>query len=393
LYVLFRTVTSVGNMVDTRTISQSEVIGLIIRLAVLTGVTFFSVRWMISQLDPTNKQKKSAKKKADEKLRCLGIECKGLKVELTEYEMMIAGHLVDPSAIPISWADIAGLDDVIQELRETVILPIQKKELFVDSHLTQPPKGVLLHGPPGCGKTMIAKATASEAHTRFINLDVSMLTDKWYGESQKLAAAVFTLAVKLQPCIIFIDEIDSFLRNRNSHDHEATAMMKAQFMSLWDGLITDPDCTVIVMGATNRPQDLDRAILRRMPATFHIGLPNMMQRQKILRLILQNEPISEDVDLNRIAKLTENFSGSDLREVCRNASVYRVRDYMKVESGRGRGAGTSQSSSLTVMGDSEEEFHDALRPITMDDLILSLNKMEESKLYTVGLHLPKLDMD
>lgn len=114
--------------------------------------------------------------------------------------------------------------------------------------------GVLLHGPPGCGKTLIAKATAREAGTYFINLDLSILTDKWYGESQKLAAAVFTLAVKLQPCIIFIDEIDSFLRARNSNDHEATAMMKAQFMSLWDGLITDPNCTVIIMGATNRPQ-------------------------------------------------------------------------------------------------------------------------------------------
>lgn len=172
----------------------------------------------------------------------------------------------------VSWKDIAGLDGVIEELKETVILPIQRRDLFADSTLTQPPKGVLLHGPPGIvmiernvfvvidwfypyynlslgvGKTLIAKATAKEAKTRFINLDLSILTDKWYGESQKLTAAVFSLAVKLQPCIIFIDEIDSFLRSRNQHDHEATAMMKAQFMSLWDGLITDPNCTVIIMG-------------------------------------------------------------------------------------------------------------------------------------------------
>lgn len=94
-----------------------------------------------------------------------------------------------------------------------------------------------------------------------------------YGESQKLAAAVFTLAVKIQPCIIFIDEIDSLLRTRDTHDHEATAMVKALFMSMWDGLTTDNNCCVIVMGATNRPQDVDRAILRRMPATFFIGPP------------------------------------------------------------------------------------------------------------------------
>lgn len=110
------------------------------------------------------------------------------------------------------------------------------------------PKGVLLHGPPGCGKTLIAKATAKEAGMRFINLDVAVLTDKWYGESQKLASAVFTLASKLQPCIVFIDEIESFLRSRNAQDHEATAMMKTQFMMLWDGLSTKAGSTVIVMG-------------------------------------------------------------------------------------------------------------------------------------------------
>jgi len=157
--------------------------------------------------------------------------------QLTDYEMIIANHLVDPNNIKVSWNNIAGLDNVIQELKETVILPIQRKELFEDSQLTQAPKvlilylyfrgeidnlsiswtdpfqGVLLYGPPGCGKTMIAKATAREAKTRFINLDVSILTDKWYGESQKLAAAVFSLAVKLQPCIIFIDEIGTHCKN------------------------------------------------------------------------------------------------------------------------------------------------------------------------------------
>ncbi|GLH12953.1 Spastin [Gryllus bimaculatus] len=376
-------------MSDSQTFSRVEMISLIVRLSLFTAVTFLSVRWMINQLDPTSKHKKKAKKKAEEQLKRLGItQSKHAGIsQLTEYEMVIAGHLVDPSEIPVSWSDIAGLEDVIQELRETVILPIKRKELFADSQLTQPPKGVLLHGPPGCGKTLIAKATAKEAGTHFINLDVSILTDKWYGESQKLAAAVFTLAVKLQPCTIFIDEIDSFLRNRNSQDHEATAMMKAQFMSLWDGLITDPNCTVIVMGATNRPQDLDRAILRRMPATFHIGMPNVHQRRQILRLILEHEPTSDEVDLNRLARLTENFSGSDLREMCRNASVYRVRDYVR-ETGQKEPEIASSSNGI----DGEEVFHDALRPITMDDLLMSLNKMKESKLHCGVLPIPTLEI-
>lgn len=137
---------------------------------------------------------------------------------------------------------------MIEELRESVVLPIRHRDIFSNSQLWQAPKGVLLHGPPGCGKTLIAKATAKEAGMRFINLDIAMLTDKWYGESQKLASAVFSLAIKLQPCIVFIDEIDSFLRSRNTHDHEATAMMKTQFMLLWDGLGTEYGSTVIVMG-------------------------------------------------------------------------------------------------------------------------------------------------
>ncbi|KAJ8977397.1 hypothetical protein NQ317_013301 [Molorchus minor] len=375
-------------MADTA-FTKNEIIGLVVRLTLVSAVTFLSIKWIMNQVDPTNKNKKKARKQAEEQLKRLASTGSNtLAVDkLNDYEMMIAAHLVHPSDIKISWEDIAGLESLIQELKETVILPIQRKELFADSLLTTAPKGVLLHGPPGCGKTLIAKATAKEAGTNFINLDLSILTDKWYGESQKLAAAVFTLAVKIQPCIIFIDEIDSFLRARNSSDHEATAMMKAQFMSLWDGLITDPNCTVIIMGATNRPQDLDRAILRRMPATFHVPMPNAAQRRQIMRLILENEPISEDVDIQVLARSTDGFSGSDLRELCRNASVYRVRDYLRdhFENPRAR------SSSVN---ESEDEYHDALRPISMEDLKFSFNKMRESKIQCGSLPLQtRIDLD
>lgn len=151
---------------------------------------------------------------------------------MNDYELVIAAHLVVPDDLNVSWKDIAGLDSVVQELKESVVLPVKHRDMFSSSQLYQAPKGVLLHGPPGCGKTLIAKATAKEAGMRFINLDVAMLTDKWYGESQKLAGAVFSLAIKIQPCIIFIDEIDSFLRSRNALDHEATAMMKTQVIIL-----------------------------------------------------------------------------------------------------------------------------------------------------------------
>lgn len=371
------------------TFSRNELIGLVVRLTLVSAVTFLSIKWLMNQVDPTNKSKKKARKRAEEQLRRLaGSGNTPLAIDkLTDYEMMIAAHLVHPQDISVTWEDIAGLESLIRELRETVILPIQRKELFTNSQLTQAPKGVLLHGPPGCGKTLIAKATAKEAETRFINLDVSILTDKWYGETQKIAAAVFTLAVKLEPCIIFIDEIDSFLRMRNSTDHEATAMMKAQFMSFWDGLITDSNSTVIIMGATNRPQDLDRAILRRMPATFHVPMPNAQQRHQIFQLILQNEPVAGDLDFNVLAKSTEGFSGSDLHELCRNASIYRVRDYM-----RNTNNGDLPLAANNI-NESEDEYHDAIRPITMDDLTKSLSKMKESKLHCGTLPMMRLDLD
>lgn len=293
---------------------------------------------------------------------------------------MIASHIVVPSDIAVSWRDIAGLDSVIQELRESVVLPVRHRYLFNQSKLWHAPKGVLLHGPPGCGKTLIAKATAKEAGMRFINLDVSILTDKWYGESQKLASAVFSLALKIQPCIIFIDEIDSFLRSRNSNDHEATAMMKTQFMMLWDGLNTNSQATVMVMGATNRPQDLDKAIIRRMPAQFHIGLPNMEQRHQILKLILDSE-VHQNIDYNRLSKLTNGFSGSDLREMCRNASVFRMRHFMRTTlpevTNTNKALGVTKAEELP-----QKENVDDLMAIRMEDLISSFDKIQESKMHT-----------
>lgn len=220
---------------------------------------------------------------------------------------------------------------------------------------------------------------------RFINLDVAMLTDKWYGESQKLASAVFTLAMKIQPCIIFIDEIDSFLRSRNSNDHEATAMMKTQFMMLWDGLSTENGSNVIVMGATNRPSDLDKAILRRMPAQFHVGLPVEEQRWKILKLILENEKLSSDVNLLQLAKVTNTFSGSDLRELCRNASVYRIRSFLQEHE---KELDTILNDPLNSSGNKD------LPMISMEDLLNSFQKMKLSKMHTGLLGLEsRVDLD
>ncbi|XP_068114314.1 outer mitochondrial transmembrane helix translocase-like [Hyperolius riggenbachi] len=353
----------------SRPLSRNEVVGLIFRLTLFGAVTYFTIKWMVDAIDPTRKQKMEAQKQAEKLMRQIGVK----NVKLTEYEMSIAAHLVDPLSMLVTWSDIAGLDDVITDLKDTVILPIRKKHLFQKSRLLQPPKGVLLYGPPGCGKTLIAKATAKEVGCRFINLQPSTLTDKWYGESQKLAAAVFSLAVKLQPAIIFIDEIDSFLRSRSSNDHEATAMMKAQFMSLWDGLDTDYSCQVIVMGATNRPQDLDTAIMRRMPTRFHINQPSLRQREAILNLILRHENIDTCLDLTQIARNTENFSGSDLKEMCRDAALLCVRE--------------------SVTSSSEDCPGEEIRPIQQQDLMRAIDKMKKSKTATNHGGLMQVSLD
>uniref|UniRef100_A0A3P8VTJ8 Outer mitochondrial transmembrane helix translocase n=1 Tax=Cynoglossus semilaevis TaxID=244447 RepID=A0A3P8VTJ8_CYNSE len=357
-------------------LSRNEVVGLLLRLTVFGAATYYSIKWVMEAMDPTSKQKNQAKKRAEQLMKSIGVE----DVTLTEYEMNIASHLVDPRSMKVSWEDIAGLDEVVNELQDTVILPFQKRRLLARSKLFQPPRGVLLYGPPGCGKTMIAKATAKASGCKFINLQASTLTDMWYGESQKLTAAVFSLAAKIHPCIIFIDEIDSFLRNRSCLDHEATAMMKAQFMSLWDGLDTSATKQVMVMGATNRPQDVDAAILRRMPAAFHVGLPNAQQRRDIMTLILAGENLSRSVNLTEIAEKTEGYSGSDLRELCRDAALYRVRDYVREEQLR-----QVTEQLLDWDGEKNTYVQERLRPVTQLDLLFGLDKMEESKRATVSM--------
>lgn len=367
-------------------LSRLEVASLITRLVMLGAFSYFSLKFMMNALDPTKKQKKDAQKRAQILFDRLNLS--NFKAKLNEYELVVASQLIDPQSIDISWNSIGGLDNIIDDIKSEVILPMRMPYIFANSPNHKPPTGVLLHGPPGCGKTMLAKATAREAGARFINLEVAMLTDKWYGESQKLAKAVFTLAKKIQPCIIFIDEIDSFLRSRDSHDHEATAMVKAQFMTLWDGLETDNDCQVIIMGATNRPRDVDRAILRRMPAMYSIGLPNANKRKEILSAMIEPGFLHESVELDRIAELTEDFSGSDLRELYRAAAMIRVKEYAKYHPelfGFMKDASSSSSTTSStenyslINGGNGGSDNNQLRQIRMDDFVSVIHKMVESR--------------
>jgi len=204
--------------------------------------SYFLMRYAIKHLDPTHEEKQRQKELAEIISKKMNLP-KAIVNNFNEYEMCLLADLINPNDIKITWQDIGGLDDIIDNIRQTVIYPLQHPELFNQSKLLTTPKGVLLYGPPGCGKTMLAKAIAREAGANFINLQVSIkmkknvfvyiyfslkvtsLLDKWYGESQKRTAAIFSLAKKLQPTIIFLDEIDSFMRTRQNDDHECTRMV------------------------------------------------------------------------------------------------------------------------------------------------------------------------
>ncbi|XP_042509931.1 outer mitochondrial transmembrane helix translocase-like [Macadamia integrifolia] len=273
-------------------------------------------------------------------------------IKTNSFEDVIAGDVINPDHINVEFDSIGGLENIKQSLFELAILPLRRPELFAHGKLLSPQKGIMLYGPPGTGKTMLAKAIAKESGAAFINVRMSTLLSKWYGDSQKLVAAVFSLAYKLQPAIIFIDEVDSFLGRRRSTEQELFANMKTEFMALWDGFTTDKNARVMVLAATNRPSELDEAILRRLPQAFEIGLPDCTERAKIMKAILKGENVDSDFNFDHIASLCEGYSGSDLLELCKKAAYYPVRDLLRDEK-EGKPSHTprpfSQSDLLQVL--------------------------------------------
>ncbi|XP_022968368.1 ATPase family AAA domain-containing protein 1-B-like [Cucurbita maxima] len=281
----------------------------------------------LRHLDPNREASKKALEHKKEIAKRLGRPL----IETNPYEDVIACDVINPDHIDVEFNSIGGLETIKQALYELVILPLKRPELFSRGKLLGPQKGVLLYGPPGTGKTMLAKAIAKESGAVFINVRISNLMSKWFGDAQKLVAAVFSLAYKLQPSIIFIDEVDSFLSQRRSSDHEALSNMKTEFMALWDGFTTDQNARVMVLAATNRPSELDEAILRRLPQAFEIGIPNNRERAEILKVILKGERVEDNVDYDHIANLCEGYTGSDLLELCKKAAYFPIRDLLDEE--------------------------------------------------------------
>ncbi|KAM1185983.1 hypothetical protein TB2_014858 [Malus domestica] len=300
-------------------------------------------------------------------LQALQNETKSLKslkdvVTENEFEKRLLADVIPPSDIGVTFDDIGALENVKDTLKELVMLPLQRPELFCKGQLTKPCKGILLFGPPGTGKTMLAKAVATEAGANFINISMSSITSKWFGEGEKYVKAVFSLASKIAPSVVFVDEVDSMLgRRENPGEHEAMRKMKNEFMVNWDGLRTKEAERVLVLAATNRPFDLDEAVIRRLPRRLMVNLPDAPNRAKILKVILAKEDLSPTVDFDAIASMTDGYSGSDLKNLCVTAAHRPIKEILEKEK-KEHAVAVAEGKPVPALSGSAD-----IRPLNMDD--------------------------
>ncbi|CAJ0956944.1 unnamed protein product, partial [Mesorhabditis belari] len=278
----------------------------------------------------------------------------------------ILDEILDKTEVMLK--DVYGCDAAKQALEEAVIYPALNPSLF--SGLRQPVKGILLFGPPGNGKTLLAKAVATESKQAFFNISASSLTSKWVGEGEKTVKALFQIAKNAQPAIIFIDEIDSILTERSDKEAESSRRMKTEFLIQFDGASSSQNDRILVIGATNRPYELDDAILRRFPKRIMLGLPDEKARHAIIFNTLKKHNADKgirDRDLRYIASVTKGYSNSDLVNLCKEAAMVPVRRL-----------GKDQLRTTTQHG---------LRPIEVSDFEEALRVIKPS---TNGNHLQKM---
>jgi len=228
----------------------------------------------------------------------------------------------------VTWEDIGGLENVKRELKETVQYPVEHPEKFLKFGLS-PSKGVLFYGPPGCGKTLLAKAIANECQANFISIKGPELLTMWFGESEANVREIFDKARAAAPCVLFFDELDAIAKARGSSLGDAGGAADRvinQILTEMDGMTAKKN--VFIIGATNRPDIIDPAILRpgRLDQLIYIPLPDIPSRMAILKAVLKNSPVSKDVDVEYLAKKTPGYSGADLTEICQRACKLAIRE-------------------------------------------------------------------
>jgi len=254
----------------------------------------------------------------------------------------------------IKWDDVADLETAKQALREAIILPLLRPDLFKGAR--KPWRGVLLFGPPGCGKTLLAKAVASECDATFFNVSAATLVSKWLGESEKLVRELFKFSRKKQPSIVFFDEVDAIATTRGGTEHDAIRRVKLQLMQEMQGLATEVNEQIVVIGTTNVPWAIDPAFRRRFEKRIMVPLPGKEAREQIFRIHTKDVELDESIVFNLLAEITEGFSGADIEIVCREAIMNPVREMDK--SG--------------LLKDKEAK----IRPVTIEDFEKALQKIK-----------------
>jgi vacuolar protein-sorting-associated protein 4 len=232
----------------------------------------------------------------------------------------------------VKWDEVVGLDPAKKAVKEAIVYPVQRPDLFPLGW----PRGILLFGPPGCGKTLLAAAVATEIDANFYSIDAASIMSKWLGEAEQNVAKLFGSARKSanegKPAIVFVDELDS-LMGQHSNEVGGEIRVRNQFLKEMDGIMDKGKALhVYVIGATNKPLDLDWAFIRRFQKRILVPLPDHHTRLMMLKLYTSTLQITSDVDLHELARLSEGFSGSDIRDVCQSAQLSLIGEFF--ESGK-----------------------------------------------------------
>ncbi len=256
----------------------------------------------------------------------------------------------------VKMSDVAGLADAKQAIHDAIIAPMKHPELFKGKS-RQPWRGILFYGPAGCGKTLIAKAVASEVNATFFNVSAGNIVSKWLGESEKLVMNLFALARRNQPAIVFMDELDSVGVSRSGDDVGGERRLKTQLLTELQGLASDLEDRVTVIGATNLPWELDFALRSRFEKKIHVPLPDKPARKKIFEIHMEEIEVAPEVDYDELADLSEGYSGRDISVVCREAAMEPIRDLQR-----------------TGRMEEEEEILD-IRPVSREDLLQAIENI------------------
>merc|ERR1719215_1885856 len=262
----------------------------------------------------------------------------------------------------VSWGDIGGLENVKRELKELVQYPVEHPEKFEKFGMS-PSKGVLFYGPPGCGKTLMAKAVANECQANFVSIKGPELLTMWFGESEANVRDVFEKARQAAPCVLFFDELDSIAQSRGGSSGDgggAADRVMNQLLTEMDGVGAKKN--VFIIGATNRPDIIDTALMRpgRLDQLIYIPMPDYESRLGILRATLRKSPVSKEVDLEYLAAQTDKFTGADLTEICQSACKLAIREEIERDIERQR---IKEESGDMEDDDDDDEDEDTMPEI------------------------------